>query len=94
MDEEIGCEHNDKSGYFYIKIDDMLQAKMTFVFNENNKIVIYHTEVNPRNKGKGFGRKMIRKAVEFARENKTKILPVCPYTKNIMRETPEFKDVL
>jgi len=94
MDEEIGCEHNDRSGYFYVKINDMLEAKMNFVFNDAHKIIISHTEVKPRNKGKGYGRKLVEKAVEFARENKTKILPICSYTKSILLRNPEFRDVL
>ena len=29
---------------------------MTFVFAGEDKIIIDHTEVNPRNEGKGFGK--------------------------------------
>ena len=70
------------------------EAKMTFVFAGNEKIIIDHTEVNPSNNGKGFGRKMVAKAVEFAREKNIKIIPLCPFAKSVFDKTPEFRDVL
>ena len=41
---------------------------MTFVFAGTDKIIVDHTEVNDAFEGKGFGKMMVEKAVEFARE--------------------------
>ena len=46
------------------------------------------------NEGKGFGKKMVTKAVEYARENHIKIIPLCPFAKSVFDKTPNFKDVL
>lgn len=94
MEEQIGLELNDKNGYFYVLVNGKSEAKMTFVFAGNEKIIIDHTEVNPGNNGKGFGRKMVAKAVEFAREKNIKIIPLCPFAKSVFDKTPEFRDVL
>ena len=94
MNEIIGLEYTEKKGYFYITVNDKIEAKMTFVFAGENKIIIDHTEVNPGNNGKGFGKKMVRKAVEFAREKGITILPLCPFAKSVFDKTPEFSDVL
>lgn len=67
---------------------------MTFVFAGNDKIIIDHTEVNPGNNVKGYGKKMVAKAVEFAREKNIKIIPLCPFAKKVFDKTPEFRDVL
>ena len=67
---------------------------MTFVFAGNDKIIIDHTEVNEGNNGKGFGKKMVAKAVEYAREKNIKIIPLCPFAKKVFDKTPEFRDVL
>ena len=53
-----------------------------------------NTEVNEGNNGKGFGKKMVAKAVEFAREKNIKIIPLCPFAKKVFDKTPEFRDVL
>ena len=91
---EVQLKINDKNGIFYIDIDRKHEAMMTFVFAGEDKIIIDHTEVNTGNEGKGFGKKMVVKAVEFAREKRIKIIPLCPFAKSVFDKTPEFKDVL
>lgn len=94
MEELIGLELNGSKGYFYISVDGKQEGKMTFVFAGNDKIIIDHTEVNEGNNGKGFGKKMVAKAVEYAREKNIKIIPLCPFAKKVFDKTPEFRDVL
>lgn len=94
MNEEVQLKINDKNGAFYIEINGKPEALMTFVFAGDDKIIIDHTEVNPGNNGKGFGKKMVAKAVEFAREKGIKIIPLCPFAKSVFDKTSEFKDVL
>lgn len=94
MDEIVLLKTNDKNGAFYIEINGKQEAMMTFVFAGEDKIIIDHTEVNPGNEGKGFGKMMVAKAVKFAREKGIKIIPLCPFAKSVFDKTPEFKDVL
>ena len=94
MEELIGLELNGSKGYFYVSVDGKQEGKMTFVFAGNDKIIIDHTEVNEGNNGKGFGKKMVAKAVEYAREKNIKIIPLCPIAKKVFDKTPEFRDVL
>lgn len=94
MNQEIQLKINDKNGAFYIEVDGKQEAMMTFVFAGNDKIIIDHTEVNPGNNGKGFGKMMVAKAVEFAKEKKIKIIPLCPFAKSVFDKTSEFRDVL
>ncbi|PKB16098.1 GNAT family N-acetyltransferase [Flavobacterium sp. 5] len=94
MNEEVQLDVNDKNGFFHIDVNGKTEAKMTFVFAGPNKIIIDHTEVNEGNNGKGFGKKMVAKAVEFAREKDIKIIPLCPFAKKVFDKTPEFRDVL
>lgn len=95
MNEElIGLEVNDRKGHFYVSVDGKQEGKMTFVFAGSDKIIIDHTEVNPGNNGKGYGKKMVAKAVEYAREKNIKIIPLCPFAKKVFDKTPEFRDVL
>lgn len=92
--EEVQLELNGSKGYFYVSVDEKQEGKMTFVFAGNDKIIIDHTEVNPGNNGKGFGKKMVAKAVEYAREKGIKIIPLCPFAKKVFDKTSEFRDVL
>jgi predicted GNAT family acetyltransferase len=94
MNEEVQLEINDRKGFFHIDVNGKTEAKMTFVFAGPDKIIIDHTEVNEGNNGKGFGKKMVAKAVAFAREKNIKIIPLCPFAKKVFDKTPEFRDVL
>ena len=94
MEEILGLKSNEKKGYFYLKVNNSIVAKMTFVFADPRKIIIDHTEVNPEYNGKGFGKKMVEKAVLFAREKNLKILPLCPFAKKVLDKTPAYSDVL
>ncbi len=91
---EVKLNIDGNKGYFHIDIDGKQEAKMTFVFAGDDKIIIDHTEVNPGNEGKGFGKQLVRKAVEYARENDIKIIPLCPFAKSVFDKVPEFRDVL
>lgn len=84
----------EKNGYFYIEEGGLMQAQMTFVFAGSERIIIDHTEVQPGNEGKGYGKKMVSAAVDFAREKQLKIIPLCPFAKSVFDRTPEFRDVL
>ena len=91
---EVQIRINDNKGAFYIEVEGKKEAMMTFVFADEDKIIIDHTEVNPGNEGKGFGKKMVTKAVEFARDKRIKIVPLCSFAKSVFNKTPEFRDVL
>lgn len=93
-EETIGLELNETKGYFYVSVNGKQEGKMTFVFAGKDKMIIDHTEVNLGNNGKGFGKKMVAKAVEYAREKGIKIIPLCPFAKKVFDKTPEFRDVL
>lgn len=94
MSNTVGLERNEKNGYFYVTADGKQEAKMTFVFAGEKQMIIDHTEVNPGNNGKGYGKMMVSAAVDFARENAIKIIPLCPFAKSVIDKTPEFQDVL
>jgi predicted GNAT family acetyltransferase len=94
MQNEVQLKIDGNKGFFYIEIDGKQEAMMTFVFAGEDKIIIDHTEVNPGNEGKGLGKKMVAKAVEYARENNLKIIPLCPFAKSVFDKVAEFRDVL
>lgn len=93
MNEDVRLEINDKNGFFYIESNGKKIAKMTFVFSGPNKIIINHTEVNEEYNGKGYGKKMVAKAVEFARNKNIDIVPTCSFVKVLFDKTPEYNDV-
>lgn len=91
---EILQKDDNKKGSFYIEIENEILAEMTYVWAGTDKIIIDHTEVNEKLKGKGAGKQLVTKAVEFARAKNIKILPLCPFAKSVFDKVEEFRDVL
>lgn len=94
MTQEVQLKINDKKGSFYIEINGKREAFMTFAFAGEDKFIIEHTEVSIENEGKGFGKKMVLEAAEYAREKGLKIIPLCPFAKRVFDKTPEYNDVV
>jgi predicted GNAT family acetyltransferase len=67
---------------------------MIYTFKGDGIIVIEHTVVNPGNEGKGLGKQLVNAAVDFARKNNYKILPLCPYAKVVLEKSESYADVL
>lgn len=91
---EVQLHLTDKNGYFFIEGEGLMQAQMTFVFAGSERMIIDHTEVQPGNEGKGYGKQMVSAAVEYARANGIKIIPLCPFAKSVFDRVLEFRDVL
>jgi predicted GNAT family acetyltransferase len=94
MENNAQLKLEGNKGYFFVEENGKQEAMMTFVFAGEDKIIIDHTEVNPGNNGKGFGKQMVLKAVDFARDKGITILPLCPFAKSVFDKTPEIRDVL
>ncbi|MFA6151908.1 MAG: GNAT family N-acetyltransferase [Chitinophagaceae bacterium] len=91
---EINQQDDGKRGSFYIEMLGGKVAEMTYVWAGTDRIIIDHTEVSDVLKGKGAGKQMLARAVEFAREKGIKIIPLCPFAKSVFDKVESYQDVL
>lgn len=91
---EVQHINDSKGGFFHIEEAGRQIAKMTYVWAGEAKFIIDHTEVDPSQEGKGIGKLLVNAAVEFARKNHYKVVPLCPYAKRVLTKTDEFQDIL
>ncbi|GAA4281075.1 GNAT family N-acetyltransferase [Gaetbulibacter aestuarii] len=90
----IEREDNGRKGRFVIYENDTYAGEMTFTWAGKNKFIIDHTGVEDGFGGNGFGKKLVMKGVEFAREENVKILPLCPFAKAEFDKNEDIADVL
>jgi predicted GNAT family acetyltransferase len=86
-------EHGSK-GAFVIDEGFERLAEMTYSKAGEKIIIIDHTDVSDKLRGKGAGKQLVLKAVEHARMNHIKILPLCPFARSVFDKSPELSDVL
>ena len=76
-------------------VDESHEAgRLVYTYAGQDKIIIEHTDVNPVFKGKGVGKHVVLAAVNYARDKKIKIMPLCPFANSVFEKTPEINDVL
>nr|WP_241258602.1 GNAT family N-acetyltransferase [Flavobacterium sp. Sr18] len=83
-----------KNGHFKAIHNEKEAGRTTYTWAGTDKFIIDHTEVNPDFAGQNVGKKMVLEAVQYARENNLKILPLCPFAKSVFDKTKDIQDLL
>jgi len=90
---DINHERSGHRGAFVIERDGKRLAEMTYTV-AGSRVIIDHTTVDDALRGSGAGRQLVEAAVQWARAEDTKLLPLCPFAKSVFDKTPEYRDVL
>ena len=89
----IQHERNGHRGAFFLERDGERLAQMTYTV-AGSRVIIDHTDVDDRLRGTGMGRKLVDAAVQWARDENARLMPLCPYAKSVFDKTPDYADVL
>ncbi len=92
----ISHSETESKGAFRIMDDGESEALAELTYSKAGKelIILDHTEVSDKLRGKGAGEKLVRAAVDLAREKKVKIMPLCPFANAMFKKHEELRDVL
>ena len=90
---EITREDGPKGGRYVIVINGD-EAEMTYSRAGATRIIIDHTGVPDSMRGMGIGLKLVEAAVEDARAEGYKIIPLCPFAKATLDKHPEWQDAV
>lgn len=70
------------------------KAEITYVNYDEDTILINHTFVSNELRGQNIGKELIKRVVDFAREENKKVIPQCSFAKKEFIENKEYEDVL
>jgi uncharacterized protein len=59
-----------------------------------NVITFIHAYTPPEYRGKGIAAQVTKFALDYARENKLKVIPQCPYVRDYVERHGEYKALL
>ena len=94
MDYQIQHSEDGHRGRFFIHLEGVDVAEMTYVWSGDSRFIIDHTEVSDVLRGTGAGKKLVAAGAVYAREKGVKILPLCPFAKRVMEGDAAYADVL
>jgi predicted GNAT family acetyltransferase len=91
-DPELVLNEFGRGAFQLIENNEKLGEMVVAV--ESGRLIVYHTEVNPKEEGKGLAKILLNAMVSYARANQLKVIPLCPYVHAQFKRHPnEFEDI-
>ena len=91
-DADLPVVHNSAAQRFEISLDGRIAYSKYLLAGE--KIIIEHTEVPVGLEGKDIAGRIVRTALDYARTQKLKVMPLCPFTAGFIHRHPEYQDLV
>jgi predicted GNAT family acetyltransferase len=89
----IAREEGETKGR-YRTAPDGHEAELTYSRAGASTIIIDHTFVPDALRGRGVGQALVERAVEDARKEGRKVVPLCPFARAQIARHEEWQDVL
>ena len=92
-DYPVEHEETGHGGRYVVYLPDGSEAEMTYARRDPSTIIADHTGVPPQHRGQGIAERLVKAAIDDARETGGKIIPVCSYVVAQFRRHPEWADL-
>ena len=83
---------NQETSQIEMQVDGLL-AKIEYR-RVGNVIYFIHTEVPPELEGQGIASQMARFALDSAKRQGDKVVPLCPFVAAYIKRHPEYQDLV
>jgi hypothetical protein len=90
--DDIFVINNEEARRFEATVDG-LRSILTYR-RFPDRIVLNHTEVPPPLESHGIAGKLTGVALDFARANHLRVIPVCPYVSSFIQKRHEYQDLV
>lgn len=90
---EIAHERSAHRGAFVVDRDGRRLASLSYTV-AGATVILDHTDVDDSLRGTGAGRQLVKAAVDWARAENQRLMPLCPFARSVFDKTPEYGDVL
>ncbi len=91
---EIKHRENAHKGSFYVEENNTVLAELSYSFAGPDKLILDQTNVSAKIKAKNIGNNLVEAAVNYSKAKNIRIVPLCPFAKDLIENTPEFREVL
>ncbi len=89
-------EHKLKVNDALHRLELEVEGSIAFIEYKLSRDMLFliHTEVPPAFEGKGVGTTLVEKALQYAKENNYKIVPLCDFIQSYLEEHKEWNDIV
>jgi uncharacterized protein len=96
MDRKVSIEREELNGVheFVLRVDGERLGFLEFTRPEVGVMRIEYVEVSPELRGTGLGRQLVAKAIDFARETKLRVVPICGYARAVITRDPAMAETM
>lgn len=84
--------HQADESRFVVENDDRLGI-LDYEEQDDGTLDFQHTFVPEEHRGRGFATRLVRWALEWARERERRVVPSCPFVADFIERHPEFQEV-
>ena len=90
MGEKVSIEREELNGVheFVLRVDGERLGFLEFTRPEVGVMRIEYVEVSPKLRGTGLGRQLVAKAIDFAKEARLRVVPICGYARAVITRDP------
>ena len=89
--DKVEVTHNEAENTFEVWIDDY-PSKLNYILDDKN-FVITHVGVYPELRGQGLAGKIVEAALQYAKENSLRVIPMCSYAAAFIRRNPQYLEL-
>lgn len=85
-------QHNQDRQRFELQLENQLSV-IDYELDGNN-LTLPHVGVPQPLEGRGIAGELTRSALDWARAEKYRVIPVCPYVQAWLKRHPEYQDLI
>lgn len=91
MDNDFRLNENKKR--FELEVDGHI-AFIEYILNNENIMFLTHTEVPKALGGKGVGKNIVEKALQYIKDQNYTLAPLCPFVAAYLKRNPTWQTIL
>lgn len=89
--DKLKVTRNEAENTFEVWVEGHL-CKLDYIRDGNN-LIIAHVGVYPEFRGRGVAGKIMEAALEYARQNSLRVIPMCSYAVHYIRQNPQYREL-
>ncbi len=85
---------HDPDNLRFVADIDAAEATLEYSVQADGVLDFRRTFTPPPLRGQGIARQVVLFGLDYARDNGIRIIPTCPYVAKVIRENPDYEDLI